>query len=375
MRVKYYTRLEQLPQLSPEERESLSEVEKKFKFRTNEYYLSLINWADPADPIRRIAIPNLDELEEWGKLDASKEAIHTKLRGVQHKYSDTALFLVTNVCGTFCRFCFRKRLFTDRAEVLDSDISSGIDYIRQHKEITNVLLTGGDPLILSTDRLDRIVSQLRKIKHVGIIRLGSKIPASNPYRILDDPSLADLIRRHSHPERRIYIITQFNHPREITDIAIGALDTLRRAGAVLSNQTPLMRGINDDPDVLAELLRKLSFVGNPPYYVFQVRPTLGNKPFALPLVRTYQIFQKAIAQLSGLAKRVRLIMSHATGKIEIMGIVDGKLLLRYHRAAKRDDEGRVMMYNIKPDAYWLEGLDRQLAELSPNDIPREALAE
>ena len=357
MSVRYLTSLSQVRQLDADEIKRLSEVEKKYKFRTNEYYLSLINWDDPNDPIRKIAIPSPEELEDWGSIDASQESKYTRMRGIQHKYPDTALLLAVNVCGTFCRFCFRKRLFfKENLETISPDISDNIDYIRKHPEITNVLLTGGDPFILSTQKLERIISQIREIEHIQIVRIGSKIPASNPYRIVEDPSLLEMISKYSSPRKRIYIITQFNHPRELTDVAIEALDKMLGAGAILSNQTPLMRGINDDPDVLAELLKKLSFVGNPPYYVFQVRPTIGNKPFAIPLVETYRIFQQALSKISGLAKRTRLIMSHATGKIEIMAVADGKIVLRYHRAANREDEGRIMIYPAKPDAYWLEDL-------------------
>ncbi len=366
MRVKYLTKLSQVEQFSPEELKKLQKVEKKYRFRTNTYYLSLINWDDPDDPIRKIAIPQLEELEEWGSVDASHEADYTKMQGLQHKYPDTALFLVTNVCGTYCRFCFRKRLFFDHnEETLRPDISEDIEYIRSHPEITNVLLTGGDPLILSTPQLEKIISQLREIDHVKIIRIGSKIPASNPYRILDDPSLLEMISKYSFPDRRIYVITQFNHPRELTDVAIEALDKLRRAGAELANQTPLMRGINDKPEVLKELFQKLSFVGNPPYYVFQVRPTVGNKPFAVPIVEGFKIFQRAIADVSGLAKRARFVMSHHTGKIEIMGLFDNKLVLRRHRTAKREDECMIMVYEAKPDAYWLEDLGEPLYTYSP----------
>ncbi len=346
-------------QFNAEELQKLREVEEKYKFRTNEYYLSLIDWDDPDDPIRKIAVPTVEELENWGDVDASLESRYTKLRGIQHKYPDTALLLIVNVCGTFCRFCFRKRLFfKENVETISPDISDNIEYIKQHSEITNVLLTGGDPLVLSTSKLEKIISKLREIEHIKIIRIGSKIPASNPYRITEDPTLLEMIRGYSFPRKKIYIITQFNHPRELTEIAVEALDKLRDAGAILSNQTPLMRGINDNPDVLSELLRKLSFVGNPPYYIFQMRPTVGNKPFAIPLVKSYEIFQQALAQVSGLAKRTRLIMSHSTGKIEIMAVTEGKIILRYHRAAQRENEGRVMIYRANPDAYWLDDLEK-----------------
>ena len=359
MSVRYLTKLSQVRQFNAEELQKLREVEEKYKFRTNEYYLSLIDWDDPDDPIRKIAVPTVEELENWGDVDASLESRYTKLRGIQHKYPDTALLLIVNVCGTFCRFCFRKRLFfKENVETISPDISDNIEYIKQHSEITNVLLTGGDPLVLSTSKLEKIISKLREIEHIKIIRIGSKIPASNPYRITEDPTLLEMIRGYSFPRKKIYIITQFNHPRELTEIAVEALDKLRDAGAILSNQTPLMRGINDNPDVLSELLRKLSFVGNPPYYIFQMRPTVGNKPFAIPLVKSYEIFQQALAQVSGLAKRTRLIMSHSTGKIEIMAVTEGKIILRYHRAAQRENQGRVMIYRANPDAYWLDDLEK-----------------
>lgn len=361
MRVKYVTKLHQVEQLSPDELEKLQEVEEKYRFRTNTYYLSLINWDDPNDPIRKIAIPSQEELEDWGSVDASHEIDYTKMRGLQHKYPDTALFLVTNVCGTYCRFCYRKRLFfNDNRETLIPDIGENIEYIRNHPEITNVLLTGGDPLILSTPRLENIISQLSEINHVRIIRIGSKIPASNPYRILNDPSLLEMISKYSKPDRRIYVITQFNHPRELTDVAVKALDELRKAGVELANQLPLMRGINDKPDVLKELFQKLSFVGNPPYYVFQMRPTIGNKPFVVPIVEGYKIFQRAIADVSGLAKRARFVMSHHTGKIEIMGMFDDKLILRRHRTVKCKDKYMIMIFKAKSDAYWLDDLGEPL---------------
>jgi len=265
----YITSLDDLPGIPEDERKRLSEVTRRFAFRTNEYYASLIDWDDPEDPIRKIIIPDPRELEEWGALDPSREKDYTVAPGVQHKYRETALFLTVDVCGGFCRFCFRKRLFMNRADEIARDFSKGIEYVREHTEITNVLLTGGDPLLLATSRLERIISRLRQIDHVHIIRLGSKMAAFNPYRILNDPELPRLIRTYSTPEKRIYLMAHFNHPKELTSQAIAALDTLRDAGAIVVNQTPLLRGINSDPAILTELFKKLSFIGVPPYYVFQ----------------------------------------------------------------------------------------------------------
>jgi len=216
---KYIHQLRRVHGLSDKEREVLEAVEKKFAFRSNEYYLSLIDWEDPDDPIRRIVVPTPEELEHWGTLDASEEIDYTIAPGLQHKYDQTAVLLLSDQCGGFCRFCFRKRLFMEKSREVVLDISSDVAYIREHPEITNVLLTGGDPLFISTKKLTGVIGTLREIDHVRIIRIGSKIPAYNPYRIINDPALLDMIRTYSTAERRIYVMTQFNHPREITSVA------------------------------------------------------------------------------------------------------------------------------------------------------------
>ncbi|MDY7001810.1 MAG: 4Fe-4S cluster-binding domain-containing protein, partial [Thermodesulfobacteriota bacterium] len=193
---RYVTQIDNLEGLSEEEKSGLRKVTEKYPFRSNEYYLSLVDWDREDDPIRGIIVPHLDELKEWGRLDASSEDMYTVAPGCQHKYNCTALLLVSDVCGGFCRYCFRKRLFiADNTNEVRRDISQGLEYIEKHKEITNVLLTGGDPLTLPTKKLEQIISQVREIEHVQIIRIGSKIPAYNPYRILNDPSLALMLKR------------------------------------------------------------------------------------------------------------------------------------------------------------------------------------
>lgn len=351
---RYLRSLEKVKELDKEERKRLKRVEERFAFASNEYYLSLINWEDPDDPIRKIVIPSEEELEHWGALDASAESDYSIAPGLQHKYDQTALLLVSDMCGGFCRFCFRKRLFLENNREVIKDISKDVEYIREHPEISNVLLTGGDPLILSTKLLEGIVQQIREIDHVRIIRIGSKIPAYYPFRIINDPSLLELIRTYSTKRNRIYIMTQFNHPRELTETAVEGIDFLRKAGAILANQTPILRGINDDPETLATLFRELSFVGIPPYYVFQCRPTLGNHHFTIPIEEAYRIFEQAKVRCSGLAKRARYVMSHRTGKIEIIGTDDQFTYLKYHQAAVGEDIGKLMVFAKNPDATWFD---------------------
>ena len=362
--IKYLTKLAQIPQLSEAERSDLEKVNEQFVFRTNDYYQSLIDWNDPDDPIRRIVMPDIQELDDWGQLDASNEEKYTKVKGLEHKYTSTALLLVNEVCAAYCRFCFRKRLFMDENDEVTKDISEGLKYIREHKEITNVLLTGGDPMIMSTSKLEPIIKQIREIDHVKIIRIGTKIPAFNPHKIVNDPSLHEMIKTYSKDEKKIYIMAHFNHPRELTEIAVKGLNMLMQSGAIVVNQTPLIKGVNDDPDVLAELFNRLSFIGVPPYYVFLCRPTLGNEPFAIPVEDGYEIFEKARNKCSGLAKRARLVMSHETGKVEMVGMSDGQVFFKYNRSANVENNGKFLVFESNPDAYWFDDYEEAFMELS-----------
>jgi len=355
-KVTYVRDISKLTQIPESERKALEQVAKKYAFRANDYYLGLIDWSDPDDPIRQIVIPRVEELDEWGTLDASNEAAVTVEKGVQHKYRDTALLLCNEVCGAYCRYCFRKRLFMNENDEVSIDVSRGIEYIRQHPEISNVLLTGGDPLLLATRRLREILAQLREIPHVRIIRIGTKMPAFNPWRVLDDPELLDAIATYSLPDRRIYVMAHFDHPRELTPDAVRGIRALQKAGAIVVNQCPLVRGINDDARVLREMFEKLSFIGAPQYYVFQGRPTAGNAPYEVPIVEGYFLVEEAKRSLSGLAKRARFVMSHATGKIEIVGVDDRHIYMRYHRAKNPADEGRFMVFKRDDAAYWLDQL-------------------
>ena len=354
-KVKYIIDLKFVDQLSQVEREQLSEVTEKFAFRTNDYYNSLINWDDPNDPIRRIVIPTREELEVWGKLDASNESKYTKVHGLEHKYPDTALLLVTDVCGIYCRFCFRKRLFMNDNDEVARDVSEGLEYIRNHPEVNNVLLTGGDPLILATKKLEKILTALADIPHVRIVRIGSKMTAVNPFRISEDKDLLDLFEWfNTKTGKKLYLMNHFNHPRELTKEAKEAVDLVHRTGTTQTNQTPILKGINDDPDVIKDLIEELSFMGVPPYYLFQCRPTAGNKAYSTKIEETIDIVERARARVSGLAARVRYVMSHETGKIEILGKTESLIFFRYHRAADPQNSGKFMVFRRNPEAHWFD---------------------
>ena len=367
-KTQYFTRIDELEHLSEQERAELKKVADRFAFRCNDYYFSLINWDDANDPIRRIVIPDTQELDEWGRLDPSAEKTYTVIPGLEHKYNSTVLMLVSNVCEGICRYCFRKRVFMKSQKEYLHDLPAALRYLRDHAEITNVLLTGGDPLVLSTSQLEDIVRPVREIEHVRIIRIGTKIPAFNPYRIIDDPGLPGMLGAYSTEGRKIYVMTHFVHPRELTAPAMKAVNLLQKVGVEVANQTPLIKGVNDNPTVLADLLAELSFIGAVPYYIFQCRPASGNKAYTVPVEAGYEIVEKAKAMVSGLAKRARFVMSHSSGKIEIIGKTKDCVYFKYHRAALGKDRGRFLVFKSNPTACWFDDYEEIIQDY-PMDLP------
>jgi lysine 2,3-aminomutase len=356
-RVRYVRDIHQVAQIPEDQKRILAAVSKRYAFRANDYYLGLIDWNDPNDPIRQLVIPREEELNDWGRLDASNEQAVTVARGVQHKYPDTVLLLCNEVCGAYCRYCFRKRLFMNDNDEATNDVSEGLRYISAHPEVTNVLLTGGDPLLMSTRRLVEILESLREIPHVRIIRIGSKMPAFDPWRVLNDAPLQEALERLSTEHRRIYLMAHFDHPRELTEPAVEGIHCLIRRGVICVNQCPMIRGINDDSGVLSAMFRKLSFMGCPQYYVFQGRPTAGNEPYEIPIVEGWQIFREALRRGSGLACRARFVMSHELGKIEVLAVDRRHIYLRFHRAKFEEDLGRFVVCRRDDSAYWFDQLE------------------
>ena len=357
---KLISKISSISQLSNEKKKRLEKVTKVYPFRANEYYLSLINWNDENDPIKRLIIPSEDELlETWGDLDPSREADYTVMEGVEHKYDSVVLFLLSNICYGVCRYCFRKRLFNynKRDYLKEKDYERAIEYVKNHPEINNVLLTGGDPLVIHTEKLEFLISKLFEIPHIKIVRIGTRMPQFYPFRILEDEKLLNLIKKFSKNNRKIYVINHYIHPREMTDVSIKCIQKLIDAGAILCNQTPLIRGISDNPETLRELFNKLSYIGCPPYYVFQCRPAKGNRIFAVPIEEGYKIFEKAKDKCAGLAKRARYAMSHRTGKLEILAITDKEVIFKYHRAADNKNVGKIVVAKRNPEAYWFDNYD------------------
>ncbi len=341
--------------LSAEETADIQRVIERFPMMITPYYLSLIDRDDPADPIRKMCVPSGDELEDGGSFDTSGESDNTKLEGLQHKYTQTALLLSTNQCAMYCRHCFRKRLVGLSSDELSRRADEAVDYLRRHKEITNILISGGDALMNPNDILERYLSPISQLDHIDLIRFGSRMPVTLPERIYGDEEFLDMMERYAK-RKAIYLITQFNHPRELTPEAEKGVMALRARGVEVKNQTVLMRGVNDDPDTLAELLRGLTRWGVAPYYIFQCRPVTGVRGrFQVPLAEAIRIVDAAKSQQSGLGKCVRFAMSHPRGKIRIIGALeDGQLVFKFHQCKYPEDAARIFTRVVSPTDTWLD---------------------
>jgi lysine 2,3-aminomutase len=362
--------------LSIEEENLLEQVVQKHPMRVTSYYMSLIDWDDPHDPIRKMAVPSLDEFSMEGLYDTSGEKENTRLRGLQHKYSETALILATNRCATYCRHCFRKRLVGLQSEEIIERFEEAANYIKQHQEINNVLISGGDPLVLPNEIIERFLMALSRIPHLRFVRFGSRAPVTFPSRF-EDEELLETLRKHSLPSRRLYVVTQFNHPKEITSKSTKAVDNLTQSEVLLSNQTVLLKGVNDRPETLASLQNKLVSIGVNPYYVFQCRPVKRVKHhFQVPICQGARIIEKAKAMCNGHSKRFKYIMSHRTGKIEILGTMNNEIYFKYHQAKLRENLGKMFKLKVDERAGWLDDFQdfsHAQEQSGPEHRPREIM--
>ena len=345
-------------ELSPREKRRLPKIIERHPMSITRYYMSLIEGDDPNDPIRKMSIPSEEEFNLLGSYDTSGERMNSKMPGLQHKYPQTALILTTNRCATYCRHCFRKRLVGIPTSEILNRFNDAISYIEKHEEINNVLISGGDPFVLPTKVIGEFLEKLSTIIHLDFIRFGSRIPVTFPDRIIEDEDLLDLLKENSLKEKRIYVVTHFNHPREITQKAIEALDLLIGSGVILDNQTVLLKGVNDTPEILSDLLDKLVGIGVNPYYVFQCRPVKRVKSnFQVSLRKGYEIVEETKKRLNGHSKRFKYVMSHQTGKIEIVGAMDDYIYLKYHQAKDPINRGKFFKKKSNETAGWLDELD------------------
>lgn len=282
------------PRLRPDDPEGLDQVVNRYPMRINPYYLSLIQ--KKYDPIWLQAVPQIQEQNDTVcQPDSLAEEKLSPVPGIVHKYRDRVLFLVSNQCAMYCRFCTRKRkVGTAEMPISNKNIRTGIQYIKDHPEIKDVLLSGGDPLLLTDERLEWILAAIQAIPTVDIIRLGTRIPCTLPARIT--PALCTILKKY-HP---LYINTHFNHPREITSESAKACAMLADAGIPLGCQTVLLKGVNDNTETIHELMRNLLRIRVKPYYLFQGDLSLGTNHFRTRIETGQKIMQNLLGHISGM---------------------------------------------------------------------------
>lgn len=276
------------------DRKDAEDLDEFFQARINPYYLSLIRY--PGDPIWLQCIPDKVELEDFDALeDPLMEEAMSPVPNITHRYPDRALFLVTSQCGIYCRFCTRKRKVGDYEKISMKGLESAFKYLEEHTEIRDVILSGGDPLMLTDAMLEKILARLREIKHIEIIRLGTRMPVILPQRITD--KLCNVIKKY-HP---IYVNTHFNHPWEVTPESSKACEMLANSGVPVGNQMVIMKGVNDDPAVVKELMQKLLKIRVRPYYMYMADETKGANHFRTSIETGLKITEALRGHTSGLA--------------------------------------------------------------------------
>jgi lysine 2,3-aminomutase len=344
--------------LPAEIRDQFDLIAEKFPMSITPYYLSLIDTDDIGnDPIFKQSFPVVNELDvmKSDMADPLHEDRDSPVEGITHRYPDRALFLVSNMCAMYCRHCTRKRRVGDRDSIPDRrQILEGIDYIRNTPQIRDVLLSGGDPFLLSDEYLDWILTELGSIDHVDVIRIGTRTPVVLPQRITD--GLVEVLKKH-HP---LWINTHFNHPREMTKSSRTALRKLADAGIPLGNQSVLLAGVNDCPRIMKALVHKLVANRVRPYYLYQCDLSEGLSHFRTPVGKGIEILESLIGHTSGFCVPTYVIDAPGGGgKIPVMP----NYLISWstNKVVLRNYEGVITTYR-EPDSYETTFCDRDCEE-------------
>lgn len=332
------------------EKSELNKTIQRFPLAITPYYLSLIDKADyQNDPVFKQSFPSPNELimQACDMTDPLAEEKDSPAPQITHRYPDRVLFHISNVCSMYCRHCTRKRKVGDKDSIPDRmTIKKGIDYIKNTPQVRDVLLSGGDPFLLSDDYLDWILTELEKIPHVEVIRIGTRTPVVLPYRITD--ALVNMLKTHQKP-KALWINTHFNHPREISESAQTALAKLADAGIPLGNQTVLLAGVNDCPRIMKRLVHKLVQNRVRPYYMYQCDLSEGLSHFRTPIGKGIEIIESLIGHTSGFAVPTYVIDAPGGGgKIPVMP----NYLISWttNKVVLRNYEGVITTYK-EPDSY------------------------
>ncbi len=375
--------LNKVIKLTEEDKRAIEHSLEFLRMAITPYYASLIDPNDPFDPIRLQAVPSVHELTVAPEdmLDPLHEDVDSPTPGLTHRYPDRVLLLVTDRCSMYCRHCTRRRKAgeTDKAMPLEY-VDKAVEYLKEHTEVRDVLISGGDPLTLPTAHLEKIIQKIATVPSVEIIRIGSRTPVVLPQRI--DDELIDMLKKY----KTIWLNTHFNHPVEITPESIHALDKLVEAGIPLGNQSVLLRGINDNPEIMKCLVQKLVKYRVRPYYMYQCDLSQGLSHFRTTVAKGLEIMEYLRGHTSGFAVPTYVIDApHGGGKIPVMP----QYLISYgeNKVILRNYEGGLFVYE-EPKEYhatadpdgWLaenrkskEGLASMLSGTNKKLVPGEAV--
>lgn len=327
-RIRTAETLDKILDLNDEVRRDIEEVGEKYRWAFSPYYATLMDPNDPQCAMRIQMVPQIQEMEEVGVPDFSGEEYTSPVNALTRWYPDRVIIRSTNICSSFCRHCLRRRhIGVSDAPTAQEDIDEALDYIRDNPEIRDVLYTGGDPLTFDDDYIDWLLSELDAIDHVEIKRIGSRMPFTVPQRITAE--LCNMLEKH-HP---LYINVQVNHPMEVTDEAAEACDKLTRAGISLGNQTVLLKGVNDDPDIMKLLNHELLKIRVRPYYIYHCQGTIGIEHLRTPVETGIEILENLRGYTSGMAVPDYIITPAGLGKTPLapeyqISSGDGFLILR-----------------------------------------------
>ncbi len=348
-RIRTAKDLKKYMSLSKDEENTIEQVLGKLRMAITPYYLTLIDPNDPKCPIRQQAIPFGSELIK-GKndiYDPLAEDHDSPIPGLTHRYPDRVLFLITDMCSTYCRHCTRRRFAGQKDAALKVDqIDRAIEYIRNHEEVNDILLSGGDAFMVSDDRIEYILKKLREIDHVQVIRFGTRTPVVMPQRVTE--KLVNMLKKY-HP---IWVNTHFNHPNELTPESKKAIDLLADAGIPVGNQSVLLKGINDCVHIMRKLVKGLISIRVRPYYLYQCDLSVGIEHFRTSVSKGIEIIEGLRGHISGIAVPIFVIDAPGGGgKIPIMpnymiSQAPGKVVLR-------NFEGVITTYS-EPENYTSE---------------------
>jgi lysine 2,3-aminomutase len=361
-RITSLTQLQRLlPTLTPEEHAGTLLADTKLAMAITPYFFSLIDPVDENCPIRRQVVPRIEETHTapWEMRDPCGEDSHSPVPGLVHRYPDRVLFLVTDRCASYCRYCTRSRLVSNASGYdFHPEFDKQIAYIRQHPEIRDVLLSGGDPLLFSDEKLEHLLRRIREIPHVEFLRLGTRIPVFLPQRIT--PELCAMLKRY-HP---LFLSVHSNHPRELTTEVREGLGRLADAGIPLGNQSVLLCGVNDDPTVVRALVQKLLMCRVKPYYLYQCDLIAGSAHLRTSVRKGLAIMQSLRGHTTGYAVPQFVIDAPGGG---------GKVPINPDYVISRNEE-RVIIRNFEGKVFeYPEAIDGTPLVCAPKEIEEPEL--